>query len=327
MFKRVLIPLDGSQFAEKVLTELPRFIEPNKSWIELIGVLEIGRYATSMSEYGPLRELAEIRAQYESYFLKMRQSLQEKGYLVNTAIVEGDAAEEIINSASACSADAIAMTTHGRSGIARWTLGSVADRVIHNTTLPVLLVHSQTESSRQEIKTILVPLDGSKLSEQALPYARALAKEHHATIRLLQAVSPSDVEYAITRLPTQSETENAIQRRFSLSDTYLGHVASQLRGNGVNVETEVLLGDPSRCILETVKTHNVDVVVISTHGRTGFSRWVYGSVANHVIRTVSVPTLVVRGIVEEEAVKVPAVDEQTSPRIDVGLKNTIAQPI
>ena len=66
MFKRVLIPLDGSQFAEKVLLELPRFIEPGKSWVELVGVLEIGRYAPAMAEYGPLRALAELRSQYES---------------------------------------------------------------------------------------------------------------------------------------------------------------------------------------------------------------------------------------------------------------------
>ncbi|MFN8446293.1 MAG: universal stress protein [Caldilineaceae bacterium] len=296
MFKRVLIPLDGSPFAEKVLVELPRFIEPGKSWIELVGVLEVSRYAASVSEYGPLRAIAEIRAQYEAYFLKMRQSLQEKGYLVNTAIVEGDAAEEIINNAVASEADLIAMTTHGRSGIARWTLGSVADRIIHNTSLPVLLVRSQTDARHEEIKSILVPLDGSELSEKALPYAATLAKEHHAQLRLIQAVSPSDIEYAITRLPTQSETDRALQRRFTLSDTYLSHVAGELRSAGIKVETNVLLGDPARCVVDEAEKQTVDLIVISTHGRTGFSRWVHGSVANHVIRSVSVPLLVIRGL-------------------------------
>lgn len=296
MFKRVLIPLDGSPFAEKVLVELPRFIEPGKSWIELVGVLEVSRYAASVSEYGPLRAIAEIRAQYEAYFLKMRQTLQEKGYLVNTAIVEGDAAEEIINNALTSEADLIAMTTHGRSGIARWTLGSVADRIIHNTSLPVLLVRSQTDARHDALKSILVPLDGSELSEKALPYAAALAKEHHAQLRLIQAVSPSDIEYAITRLPTQNETDRALQRRFTLSDSYLGHVAGELRSAGIKVETNVLLGDPARCVVDDAEKQTVDLIVISTHGRTGFSRWVHGSVANHVIRSVSVPLLVIRGL-------------------------------
>ena len=300
MFKRVLIPLDGSPFAEKVLMELTRFIEPGKSWIELVGVLEVSRYAASVSEYGPLRAIAEIRAQYEAYFLKMRQSLQEKGYLVNTAIVEGDAAEEIINNAVASEADLIAMTTHGRSGIARWTLGSVADRIIHNTSLPVLLVRSQTDIRHEAIKTILVPLDGSELSEKALPYASALAKDHHAKLRLIQAVSPSDIEYAITRLPTQSETDRALQRRFTLSDTYLSHVASELTSAGIKVETNVLLGDPARSIVDEAEKQAADLIVISTHGRTGFSRWVHGSVANHVIRTVSVPLLVIRGLEKQQ---------------------------
>lgn len=293
-----------------MLVELPRIIEPGKSWIELVGVLEIGRYAASMSEYGPLRAIAEIRAQYEAYFLKMRQSLQEKGYLVNTAIVEGDAADQIICSAESCEADLIAMTTHGRSGIARWTLGSIADRVLHNTALPVLLVRSQTEDRHEQIETILVPLDGSALAEKALPYAQRLAKEHHAKIRLLQAVSPSDVEYAITRLPTQGETERALQRRFTLSDTYLGHVAAELRGSGIQVETDVLLGDPARCIVEESERYTVDLIVISTHGRTGFSRWVNGSVANHVIRSASMPLLVVRGLTDEKRTEQAATEEK-----------------
>ena len=303
MFKRVLIPLDGSQFAEKVLEELPRVIEPGKSWIELVGVLEVSRYVASVSEYGPLQVMADVRAQYEAYFLKMRQLLQDRGYWVNTAIVEGDAAEEIINSANVSEADLIAMTTHGRSGIARWTLGSIADRVIQNTVLPVLLVRSQTTTRRDEIKTILVPLDGSALSEKALPYARMLAREHQATIRLLQAVSPSDVEYAVTRMPTQSETDRALQRRFLLSDGYLDHVAAELRGNAIKVQTDVVLGDPARCIVEEAEKHTADIVVISTHGRTGFSRWVHGSVANHVIRSVPVPVLVVRGITDEDEIE------------------------
>lgn len=298
MFKRVLIPLDGSQFAEKVLLELPRFIEPGKSWVELVGVLEIGRYAPAMAEYGPLRALAELRSQYESYFEQTRQTLQEKGYLVNTAIVEGDAAEAIINSANLCDADLIAMTTHGRSGIARWTLGSIADRVIHNTSLPVLLIHSQGKALNQDVQRILVPLDGSAFAEMALPYARSLAKEHHATMHLLQAVSPSDVEYAITRLPTQSETDRAMQRRFTLADTYLGHIAADLRHSGIQVETEVLFGDPARNIEESADKHAVDLVVISTHGRTGLGRWVHGSVANHVICNTRVPLLVVRALTE-----------------------------
>lgn len=299
MFKRVLIPLDGSQFAEKVLLELPRFIEPGKSWVELVGVLEIGRYAPAMAEYGPLRALAELRTQYESYFEQTRQTLQEKGYLVNTAIVEGDAAEAIINSANLCDADLIAMTTHGRSGIARWTLGSIADRVIHNTSLPVLLIHSQAKARNLDVQRILVPLDGSAFAEMALPYARSLAKEHHAKMHLLQAVSPSDVEYAITRLPTQSETERAMQRRFALADTYLEHIAADLRHSGIQVETEVLFGDPARNIEESADKHAVDLVVISTHGRTGLGRWVHGSVANHVICNTRVPLLVVRALTEK----------------------------
>lgn len=311
MFKRVMVPMDRSEFAEKVLTHLPRFIDPAKTQLLLLGVLETMRYAATSFEYAPTL-VNEMRTSYELYLQAMQQQLQKGGYQASARLTEGDAAEQILEIAEHTSVDLIAMATHGRSGVARWALGSVTERVIQGSTLPVLLVRGQTNIPHSKIERILVPLDGSALAEKALTNAQLLAKETGAELWLFQTIAAADVAYDLTSLPSQQQLERAYERSFANAEAYLSSVALQARTAGVACQTTVLRGDPAQLICDVANESKIDVVVICTHGRTGFNRWMYGSVANQVIRGADCPVLVVRGTQPVES-KEPAKTKLSEP--------------
>ncbi|MFN8488561.1 MAG: universal stress protein [Caldilineaceae bacterium] len=302
MYKRILVPLDGSDLAEKALAYLPCFSDKEQTQIVLLGVLDTMRYATVSLGYVPMN-LNELSRNYETYLQDVVQRLNGQGYQVTTKLVEGDAAESILEMAKTSLADLIVMATHGRSGVLRWTMGSVAERVLQEAHLPVLLVRAKTEAHGQ-LKRILVTLDGSALAEKSLTNAEKLAKDTGADLVLFQAVAPLATDYSFARVPAQLQFDQINEQLFANADAYLKGVALRFHTEGVTCDTMVLRGDPASLICDVVNESNIDLVVISTHGRTGFNRWVYGSVTSQVIRGVNCPVLVIPNTMPE-AVQAP----------------------
>lgn len=141
---------------------------------------------------------------------------------------------------------------------------------------------------------ILVPLDGSALAEQVLPHVHALAANEGTTkITLLRAVPPifaTSVDYSgmlatTTEVITQMEQEAL---------DYLQHIAKQFQSEGYEVHTEISSLPPAEAIIEYAENHNIDLIVIATHGRSGLSRWVFGSVTQKVVQVAPTPVLVIR---------------------------------
>lgn len=301
MFKRILVPLDESALAEKALNYLPSFIDPAHTEVVLLSVLETMRYAATAYQYAPSM-IDEVYKSYEMYLQTMQQWLLDHGYAGFTKLVEGDAASQILAVAEKTGADLIAMTTHGRAGVARLAMGSVAERVIQNATLPVLLIHNQTAMPHTKIERILVPLDGSVFAEQALNQATMLSKATGAELRLLEVVVQLDLQYDLAYTPNPTAFVPADDYAFNNAEANMKSLALRLQADGIPCQTTVLRGDPASVICDVVNESQIDVVVISTHGRTGFKRWMYGSVANQVLHGVNCPVLVLRGI-QPEVVK------------------------
>lgn len=302
MFKRIVVPLDGSNFAEKVLPHLPRFSDPTQTHVELLGVLETRRYVSTIG-YAPL-DVGDLYTQYETYLQERVQQLQAQHYQADFKMADGDAAEKILEAAAAISTDVIAMATHGRSGVARWTLGSVAERVIQGATLPVLLVREATAATPEKIKRILVPLDGSTLAEKALLHAEKLVKATGAELLLFQAIPLTASEASFDHATVQTALNARHEQLFANADAYLNSLALRLWTADIPCKIMVLGGDPAQLIADITRDSDIDMVVLSTHGRTGFNRWVHGSVANQVIRSVNCPVLVIPNT-ETENVKEP----------------------
>jgi nucleotide-binding universal stress UspA family protein len=300
IYHKIVIPLDGSPLAEEVFVHLGRLSLPSQTELHLVGVLESWRYALGTPDLAMTELMTYLRQDQQRYLAQNSQILQQQGYRVQIHQREGDAALAIVDIAEKVGAELIAMTTHGRSGVRRWTLGSVAERVIHSTNLPVLLVRNETLLNGP-IKRLLVPLDGSLTAEQALPGAIQIATITGASILLLQVIQALDPTNQRMLFHSKAEAESALQQWTLDGEQYLTAVGQRLLQQDVAHEFRVRTGDPDRVICATVADAAIDMVVMATHGRTGFSRWVYGSVANKVLRGISCPILLIHSQEEDTA--------------------------
>lgn len=142
--------------------------------------------------------------------------------------------------------------------------------------------------------TILVPLDGSESAERALPIAKSLAERYAASLVLIRAVLPERLEPATTLTASHMESfEQEIRQDQLVADRYLEHVAQRLISQGLQVRTRAVVGSAAGVICSIAQSDPIDLIVMSTHGRTGARRLIYGSVVDAVLRAVHVPVMLV----------------------------------
>lgn len=300
MFKKIVVPLDGSLLAEQALSFLPRFVSPLQTHIDLVCVVQPWVYALGMSEATPISVINDLHENWQAYLHQQEIFLQGLGYTVQSHVLEGDIAAEILALAANKNADLIVMSTHGRSGFRRLALGSVAERVLHNATIPLLLVREGAAlHTTNPIEHLLVPLDGSSFAERSIPLAVELSTQTGATLTMLRVVQDLDAQNKQIIFKSEEAAEEAVNQWKLLATRYLDELAKGIKAEGVKVSSMVLSGDPENLIGTIAETLPADLIVMSTHGRSGVSRWVYGSVANKVLRTASCPVLLVRNEVDE----------------------------
>jgi len=302
MTRTILIALDGSKLAEQVIPVVSAVAASTGSEVVLVSAVVPHDGWTE----GPVAQGWEQEEQgaAASYLRLVRRQLQKPGLKVRAVRVESGHPHAVISAiADEEAADLIAMTTHGRSGFVRWVVGSVADKVLRTSRRPLLLVHMQKEGEIPEVRLnrILVPLDGSPLAESVLPFVQDLAVSLHASILLQSVIVPTATLYAGTLLPSMAPILTEIEEAMR---EYLGGVAKRLEHEGIRVETSVAIGYAAETILDAAKQGSVDLIALSTHGRSGPERSILGSVADAVVRHADRPCLVIpaRGShrVEEE---------------------------
>lgn len=294
MFKRILVPLDGSELAESVIPYVEELAKVLGSEVMLIMVFARGDGLSLRMQETYLEQMAQrIRGQ-------LAEAQGKGGGEVSWRVLKGDPAEEILHRAQEAEVSIIALATHGRSGVSRWLLGSVADKVLRGADVPVLLVRAQVAPEvireRWMEKSILVPLDGSELGEAALPLVEELARGMNAQVILFQALEPRQVvTWGETQLVYSDTQRREVEER---ALHYLHGVQLRLRERGVVSRAEVGWGLPAEEILDRAEGEDVDLIAMSTHGRSGVGRWVYGSVAERVLRGAQVPVLLARATVK-----------------------------
>lgn len=296
MFRKIAIPLDGSAFAERILNHLPRLGTPEKLEVLLIRVVEpLHYYSYVAPDAIHLFDAAMWRENAYQYLKMMAHQLRKQGYTASISVGDGDIAATIQDIAVAHDADLIAMTTHGRSGMQRWLLGSVADRVVRTASLPVYLVRPGREiMSAGAPQRLLVPLDGSMLAETALASALKLMEGRKAELWLVQAVEISPLWGEKYISPEMLAALPSLEEQERVATEYLEKVAAPLRAEGHQVFITLGTGNAAQVVADTVTERAIDTVVMSTHGRSGLNRWVFGSVADKVMRLVECPVLLVR---------------------------------
>jgi nucleotide-binding universal stress UspA family protein len=302
MIQQLLVPLDGSGFGEETLPYAAAIARHTDAFIDVAHVhvphppdhlLSNTQYhfeGVNMEEYD-VRDRSEEKAYLESAAARIREAYPCD---VRPVLLTGMVADAIDGYARDSGPGIIVMSTHGRTGLSRAWLGSVADALVRHAPWPVLLVRPREVdvggigTDRSEFESILVPLDGSRRAEKILDPVMDLAQPMDSSVRLLQVVRPSAV-LGTHVLPISLAAVNEAKRR---ALEYLSDVARRFEEEGVRVDVEVIDdAQPALAILEVVDREGIDLVALATHGHQGLRRAVLGSVADKVLRGVEVPLL------------------------------------
>ncbi len=296
MYERILVPLDGSEVAEVALPYAEQLAGRLGSEIILMSV----SHSTDEQDQQVLRSYLQktVAATREKVARYLGKPAGE-AITIEPMVLVGDPAESIVDYADRSDVGLIVMATHGRSGIRRWALGSIADKVLRATKQPVVLIRAK--GARPDVREkgvlskALVPMDGSKEGETVISYIENLASKLGAEITLLQVVAIAYHVYISGDAPAQIPyTLEEMEPLKAGAASYLEKMASGLKERGVAVKCEVRVGAAGQEIIRLAEEINADVVAMSTHGRSGVGRLVFGSVAERVVRSGSTPVLLVR---------------------------------
>ncbi|MGH7796001.1 MAG: universal stress protein [Candidatus Binatia bacterium] len=298
MFKKILVPLDRSSAAEKVLPFARKLAGALKAPVELLEVIDISAMSAHMVA-DKARFLARLIVKAEDASLQYLDEIARSfsGLVVNCSRERGRPAEVILDKAAA-PGTLIAMATHGRSGINRWLLGSVAEKVLRGTNHPLFLVRGDDDDEKEHpavLSSIIVPLDGSPLAESVLPTVVELAKVLDASVLLFRAFElPAKAYYGREDyLPDYDALKNRVRDE---AQGYLDEQVAALKAQGLERVSALLReGLGAEEIIRWAKEHPDSLVAMCTHGRSGVKRWVLGSVTEKVVRLSGDPVLVMRG--------------------------------
>ncbi len=302
MYKRMLVPLDGSELAEQSLAYAKELAGRLDLEVVLLHVASLAASDSLPMYRAYVEHAAEIlRLETAEVLNRVGPGPEGRAVQVKGEVVEGYPADEILRYAADHEIDLILMVTHGRSGIRRWVLGSVADKVLQTSGLPIWLVRAGSKGAVYEDRLrFLVPLDGSDLAELVLPHVEALAKQRStepAEVVLMKVcepliVPPIGAPEASLNWAKVAEEHMAGTRQ--AAEEYLGTVRDRFAETGMKMKVQVSEGNPADEIIDYVKKNKCDLVIMATHGRSGLGRWAYGSVAGKVLLGASCPIFLVR---------------------------------
>lgn len=352
MFKYLLVPLDGTRFAEHILPEafqiargmdvpivllhsvdassisaeeldqrpmpiithdsagtygyssgthgpdderLPRGIE-GSDWVSMPGMhgsLDIQLPDQEQERATTLDRIIESKSDLaERYMLPIARALQEKGIVVERAIEMEPAHAAIIRYTKGRDGGLIAMTTHSRTGLDRWRMGSVADKVLQECSVPLLLFHPREGSEAPStINNILVPLDGSSVSQSALPVAEALAGRLNVPVHLTKVV-PTGKEVYIGSGTSPSYGSAPLEEADDEHLRYLDRVKQGLTQKGITADLKLMTGSASDKIVEYALEDTL--IVMATLGESSMMNRILGSTADKVLRSARGPVLFVK---------------------------------
>jgi nucleotide-binding universal stress UspA family protein len=300
-FRTILVPLDGSPLAERALPLARRIAERAGSRLRLVLVHQI---PTAPLDPGAARLFTSIelstRKSERSYLRSLQAKVRQEGVRLASAVtLSGPVGPALAQYVQELGIDLAVMATHGRGGVRRAWLGSVADHLLRHLRVPLLLVRPAEDgaatTSVPAATQILVPLDGSPLAEEVLGPATDLAQLWGSELTLLRVVHPV-VFYGDELLgwPAPYDKELTAQLR-SQAEDYVRDIAERLRRDGLRASGVAFVGwGAADAILKTARPEQVAAIAIATHGRGGVQRLALGSVADKLIRAAEVPVLVHR---------------------------------
>ncbi len=292
-FKHILIPVDFSDFSNKALEFGLELAQRFNSEITLFHAVVL--FQDDVDEESRVQEFEEYikkREQQINTQMKDNQSqAQGRGIKTQTVIERGiSAADSILEYLESHPVDLVVMGTHGRSGLKHFLQGSVAEKVVRLAPVPVLTVHRSVKHFN--LKRILVPIDFSSYSKAATDYAIFFAEKTNASLDFLHVI-----EQEIHPSIYAAGIESIFEIDSNLKERVIQHMKEFLQDqltDHLKVDYHVREGKAHKEIVEFVKEHDIDLIVIATHGLTGLDYLLLGSTTEKVVRWATCPVLTVK---------------------------------
>ncbi len=290
MYQKILVPLDGSSSAEIALPYVVEIAARFKADVVIVSVAE----SVAAAPHLPPSYMEQITERVQGD-IKAWGATEVK---VTSELLTGRPEVELLNYADENNVSLIAMASRGKSGQTQWFLGTIAAKVLRVSRQPILLIRevaqAQTVAQKRIVRRILVPLDGSEIGEAAIPMVRALARGLGAELVLFQTVAPIRVSAAQFEDSWADIVQQDEEARREATTIYLEEVAKPLREDGLSLSIAIGSGSPPDQIIDYAEGNAIDLIAMSTHGRSGIGRWVFGSVTDKVLHAGNTPVLVVR---------------------------------
>lgn len=303
---QILVPLDGSPLAELALPHAVAFARATNSGLLLMRVVPplsvMFPFTGLTDESAKLWEIYDEQPEFAKHYLhQVCDRLSPMGVQVATHLAEGLPADLIVEYAGAHpEVTAIAMSTHGRSGLGAWIFGSVAEKVVNSSPVPLLLIRPEGKHETPELleipryHTLLVPLDGSEFAEQALQQAISLGQGSGARLVLLAvATTPFDLKLVKSDASNDWSAMPWYTPAARMAK-YLDSVIEPLSKSGIPIEAQITYGDTADEILKAAAFVQADLIVMASHGLGGLSHLIPGSVATRIAQSTHIPLLLVR---------------------------------
>jgi len=297
MMNHMLVALDGSELAERGLAEAAALARRMKKLgahprIFLAQALETPLLTGVVD---PVRLRLELFEATATYLEHLAQPLRDAGQNVEVLAREGPAAPVLLEMIAEHKIDLVVMATHGRTGIGRWVLGSVAAAVAEQSPVPVLLVPRDHDGQlfATDGWRILLPLDGSQVAASTMMPTMQIARALGAEVRLLYVLMPAYPEQTAEHMHATEPD----RRRLREAERYLEEQTALLRQHGIVARWSLAFGSPAQAIVERAHRYQSTIVVLPRRPRSGTMPWPQGSVSQRLLRSGQAAVLFVTPVV------------------------------
>lgn len=292
MFGRILFPTDGSDGAAVAFDHVLDLAAHHDATVTIIHVVDTRRDCAPQI----LEEAVDAHEpEGEQFVQEAADQARERGVDTVTEVIQGNPYREIIDYAESHGLDIVVMPTHGRRGLERFLLGSTTERVVRRADVPVLTIRPDDDVTiTHPYQDILVPTDGSESANQALAIGVDVVDAEGAALHLLSVID-------ITALGIDIRPDIKMELLEESAHELLDEAEAFADEAGVESVSKTVEYGPSihKAIVTHIEDHDIGLVVVGTHGRTGFDRYVLGSVTDYLVRTSPIPVLTVREPIQE----------------------------
>ena len=278
MYRKILVPLDGSDLAEQVFPHVAEVARAFNSEVLMIGVCETEQNGDDKACLLYIDTKAEHLKSYAG----------DSPVRFNTEVLTGKADIKIIDHAKENDIGLIFMTSHGRSGIMPWSLGSTVSKVLYKACVPVIVIRAEDKPQKVEkgsiFRKILVPLDYSESSAEVLPYIVELASKIESEVILLHVIETGRHVHTIGGIDFVPYKDQDVDIKKARVADYLEKEGLKFKGTMSSVRSEVIMGEDAKAIIKFADGADCSMIAMATHGHSGIEGWIHGSATYKILQ-------------------------------------------